>query len=630
MRRRTVQTLIAVVLAGLWGAGLGLLHLRGDVWFLGRVEATMVDMRTLLRGPQKPPDSVTIVAIDDETARIEGKYPLSRATVARLVDEIGRHGADVVALDLLLLDVGSDDGDSALAQSLRGGHCVIAAAAVFSGGKQWISAEAGDLSSEVPEAERFLLPLRIFSDAAAIGMVNVATDPTGTPRFIPMFLRAGDRLEASLPLRVAAMIAGAEPQVEADSLLLGSHVVPTDRGYLLPINFYGPRGTIGTVSAASLLRGRVDQDSLRGHVVVIGSTVTGGGDVFSTPFDPVLPGVEVIATSIANLSAGGGLLRDQSVRLADLVVSIVLPMVLVALVGWRRSAVGLAAIVAVLMLWLAVNLTAFANGIWLSAALPMAAAAPPAILFGAVQLWLDRNRARHFAAQSELLQRVQAPGLGPWLARHRDFLSKPVEVDASVVFIDLSGFTGLSERLGPGATREILNAFHALVDDEVTACGGIVTSFMGDGAMILFGLPEPTADDARRAANCCVRLANRTRVWLGSLDKATSSSLGFKIGAHHGTVVASRMGGASHQHLAATGDTVNVASRLMETAALHGVDVAASDELLDAAGPDSAPFASGTIRGPIDSDIRGRSGSLSVWLWSAGAGEGIAVSSPAA
>jgi adenylate cyclase len=602
-------------MAGLWGAGLGFLHWRGDIWFLDRIEATMSDVRTLIRGTAKPPDTITIVAIDDEAAMKEG-YPLRRATMARLIDEIARFDPKVIAVDLLFVDPGEKQEDDALARSLRRRATVIAAAAVFAGGKQWIPPEADGPLVRVPNAERFLMPLGKFADAAAVGIVNVATDQTGTPRLIPLLFRSGDHIEAALPLRVAALVIGAEPEVEADRLLLGLRSVPTDLGHLLPLAFYGPRGTIPTISAATVLAGRTDGEKLRNRIVVIGATVTGGGDVFPTPFDPVLPGVEVISTAIAHLTTGDGIVRDRRVRLADAGFAIVMPMVLVGLVAWRRSAIGMAAVAGVILTWAAINLSAYSNGVWLSAALPIAAAIPPAILFGAAQLWRDRNRAQYFATQSQLLQKVQAPpGLGAWLAKHRDFLAKPVRGELAVVFIDLSGFTGLSETMGPNATRELLSAFHLLIDAEVTECGGIVSSFMGDGAMILFGLPESAADDAAKAVRCSVGLSRRMRNWLASLPNSISSRLGFKIGAHFGTVVASRLGGESHQHITATGDTVNVASRLMEVAARHRSDIAVSNELLQVAGQDCALRRDGVLQGPIETKLRGRSGSLAVWFW---------------
>ncbi len=137
--------------------------------------------------------------------------------------------------------------------------------------------------------------------------------------------------------------------------------------------------------------------------------------------------------------------------------------------------------------------------------------------------------------------------------------------------------------------------------------------------MIIFGLPEPAAHDAAKAAECIVRLFERTKAWRATLPSDVSSRLGYKIGGHYGTVVASRLGGESHQQIAATGDTVNVANRLMEVAAEHHATVAVSDDLLRTAGNDSRLHQTGALVGPIEAAIRGRSGSVSVWLWNNGA-----------
>lgn len=613
MNRRTVQILIALLLTGLWGAGLGFVHWRGDTWFLERVEATMADLRTLARGKKTPPDFVTIVAIDDEMVQREGRYPLARASLARILNEIARHEPKVVAVDLLLVDAGPADGDEALAAALRRRSSVIAAAAIFPSIKQILGDHRDEPLARIPSAERFLMPRERFANAAAVGVVNVATDRSGTPRAVPMLFRAGSRLEASLPLRVAAVVTGQNPVIDADRLWLGDRAVRTDIGHVLPIDFYGPHGTIRTVGAAAVLEGDVAPDAFKDRIVVIGATVTGGGDVFPTPFDPIMPGVEVISTAIMQLLAGGGIVRDRSVRLVDAVVATALPMVLVALLAWRRSVIALLVMLGVVLVWLSFNVVAFFHGIWLSVALPAAAALPPVVLFGAIQLWLDRRRASRFAGQSLLLQRVQGAGLEKWLAENETFLAEPLRQDAAVVFIDISGFTGLSETTGPQATRDLLNGFYALVDEQAARSGGIVTGFSGDGAMIVFGLPEPSSMDASRAVRFCVALADRAAAWLKSLPPPVTTMIGFKIGAHFGAIVASRLGGRTQQHIAVTGDTVNVASRLMEAAAAAGAQAALSDELLQAAGP--ASVTSGSLRGPDPTHIRGRSGSIKVWLW---------------
>lgn len=615
MTSRTLQTLVALVLSALWAFALGVGHWRGDVSFLDRAEGALTDLRMLARGARAAPDLVTIVAIDDDTVGKEGSYPLPRADLAAIVDAVARFEPRVVAVDLLLLDRGNDRSDAALAHAFDKRPTVIAAAAVFPETTQSIEADEKGPLARLPRAERFLLPLKTFADHAAVGVVNLTTDRSGTPRGVPMLFRSGDRVELSFPLRAASLATGADPAIEAGSLSLAGRRIPMDIDQVVPLAFYGGRGTVRTISAASVLSGEIAREAVRDRIVVIGTTVTGGGDVFPTPFDPVMPGVEIIATAIAQLMTGGGMVRDLSTRAADAVLAVVLTLLLVGLLSWRRSAVGLLSIAAVLLIWMAANFTAFSHGIWLSAALPVAAAAPPAILVGAVQLWLNRRQAQYFAMKSELLQQFQAPALRKWLTRNPEFLLEPVHQDAAIVFIDLSGFTSLSETLGMDTVLAMLKDFHALVDREVVARGGVITSFLGDGAMILFGLPKSTRNDARNAALCCVDLCNRAERWIESLPPSIASRTGFKIGAHFGPIVASRLGGDSYQHITATGDSVNVASRLMEVAAKQGAALALSDDLLRRAGPECALLEFGVLTGPRETRIRGRSRALSIWLW---------------
>src|SRR5262249_56647846 len=98
-----------------------------------------------------------------------------------------------------------------------------------------------------------------------------------------------------------------------------------------------------------------------------------------------------------------------------------------------------------------------------------------------------------------MLSRFHSPRLVEHLLAHPEFLEEPLHQAVAVVFVDLSGFTGLAEAVGAAATRDLLAQFHAQVERDVDAHDGLVGTFMGDGAMILFGLPEPRADDGARA-----------------------------------------------------------------------------------------------------------------------------------
>src|SRR5262249_1272522 len=152
------------------------------------------------------------------------------------------------------------------------------------------------------------------ADQAQVGIVNMTIDQTGTPRAIPMLFRSNDGIAMSFPLRVAALATGADPLIEPERLVLGRLSIPTESDHALPIAFYGPRRTIRTIGADALLSGEADPAAIQDRIVVIGTTVHGGGDFFPTPFERVMPGVEVMATAITHLMAGDVVLRDRAVR----------------------------------------------------------------------------------------------------------------------------------------------------------------------------------------------------------------------------------------------------------------------------------------------------------------------------
>jgi adenylate cyclase len=138
---------------------------------------------------------------------------------------------------------------------------------------------------------------------------------------------------------------------------------------------------------------------------------------------------------------------------------------------------------------------------------------------------------------------------------------------------------------------------------------------MGDGAMIAFGLPERRDDDTRRALTTCFALLRRSREWIASLPaEMGAGDISARIGAHFGCVVLSRLGAESHQHITVTGDTVNVASRLLEVASAERVTLAVSADLLATVG-DDLPGRS-AFRHLTAVEIRGRREPLWVGLWS--------------
>jgi adenylate cyclase len=595
----------ALILALAWSATLAAWHLAGRGTILDRLEAVLLDLRYGLVGPRPAPDDVVIVALDDDSVRDGGAQPMRRAMLAQLVREVARHRPKAIGLDVLFLDPGPDAEDADLAAALDESDTVIGGAALFPRDDE--AARVRD-PGDLPVAAHVLRPSERIGRGAGLGLVNVTTDHSGTPRHVPLLVRSEDELRPSFSLRVAARAAGAEPVLSAGRLTLGAAETRPDLGLSLPLRFNGPRGTVRTIPARSVLDGTLRPGELAGRAVVIGATAIGLADTFATPFDPILPGVEVMATAVGHLLTGDGLVRDMGVRRFDVAGAVALASgaALVLALAPTGLAVGLVTLAGVS--WLGLTVAAFAAGFWLSASAPLAAMAPVIPLAIVGRHALDRREARRIARARKALGALQAPALARRVASDPTFLAVPEARTASVLFVDLSGFTRLSERLGPGPTQAFLKAFHVLVEDEVARHGGLVTSFMGDGAMAVFGLPDPSPEDAAHALAAALAVGPRVRAWLR--ERPEGGDVDLRVGAHCGEVVVSRLGGAGHQHITATGDSVNVTSRLLEVGKNLGARLVVSEDLLSAAGAGQVEAARFEGRGDVA--IRGRRRPLAV------------------
>jgi adenylate cyclase len=610
------------ILGAAWGGFLGMRHVVGLGSELDRVEMLSLDWRYDLQGTRAPPRGVVIAAIDEATIAEAGAFPLPRSLLASIVRGLAAGNPQAVAIDVLLLDPGPPGADRQLADALRSARTVIGAAAVFDSpedARHGQSAAPAEGGAALPKPAQILSPQPTFQSAARSGLTNVSTDRSGVPRYVPLMFDSGGTIVPSFALATAAAALNSDPVISGDTIRLAGRAVATDLGYNLPLRFYGPRGSIRTFSAIRAVKGELDPDEVRGQIVVLGATAAGAGDSLATPFDRATPGVEILATAINNLLAGDSLVRNGFTRRVDASVAVLLPIAAVLLLAVRRVSLALALTLFAFALWIVATYAAFLQGYWLGIAVPAAAAVPVAIGYGMTRLLVAQRAAHRFASESDALRQFQPPQLIELLARDPQFLATPVRQDMAIVFVDLTGSTGVTESLGPAWTRELLVALHERIEAAATEQQGFVARYMGDGAMILFGLPAPRADDAGRALRAVTRLHESLSNWLAALPPAARDHLGARVGAHFGPVVLSRLGAADHQEISPAGDTVNVASRLLEVAKEHRAAIAVSEDLYRAARNAGNPPAPGAEVAAVEVAIRGRAHPIMVRLWSGGA-----------
>jgi adenylate cyclase len=591
------------------GAALGAQEINGLASPLDRVENLSLDWRFLLAGARPAPPGVVIVAIDDEALSESAGDAPAREMTARIVRALADLHPRSIAVDIAFLNAKDQRADAELAGALEAAPSVVAAIGVFdAAGHSGGEAESDDLAL-APKPSSVLWPIDAIRDAAQVGLANVSTDASGVPRYIPMIYRTPDGVVPSFALAAASEGLKTPPVLGKDRIEIAGQSREMDLGYHLPVRFYGPAGSFKRISAAALLRGEGDPEALRGKVVVIGVTAAGAADAFATPFDRVAPGAEVFATAISNLLAGDGLARTRSTRRIDAASAVALPVVIIALMAMRRPAIGLMLASLVFVLWLAGVFVAFTHGYWVSIAAPLASALPLTVGFAAARSIVERRAGTRIAAERSALAKFQSPLLLDHLLREPNFLEKPVRQDVAVLFLDLSGSTGVAEALGPEGSRDLLSAMQTLVEGEVTAHGGVVITYMGDGVLAVFGLPKPRNDDAARALATVEALHESMTAWLTNLPPAARDRLDFRIGLHFGPAILSRLGSPTQQQITATGDTVNVASRLLEVAKEQHCRVVVTEDLVRAAGAPPSVYAD---YAPMIVSIRGRASDLPV------------------
>lgn len=138
-------------------------------------------------------------------------------------------------------------------------------------------------------------------------------------------------------------------------------------------------------------------------------------------------------------------------------------------------------------------------------------------------------------------------------------------VMASVFFADIVGFTSLSESMEPKEISELLNVYFSKIIKAVNFCNGHVDKFIGDCAMVLFGVPEKNPQHAFNCIACGWMILQLIEQLNDKREADGEVTVEFRIGANSGMMLAGNMGSAERMEYTVVGDSVNLASRLSGT-----------------------------------------------------------------
>ena len=547
---------IAACIAALFGA-------LGFTGYWKHFELKGFDVLTLATAPEQSSLPITIVGIDEASfAQIGEQWPWPRSLHAKLIDQLSKSGAIVIAMDVLLSEPsrsGSAD-DAALADAIyRNGNVVLAADRVYQESayiRQWLRVD----------------PLPAFTQAgASVGFAVVTTDRDQGVRKVPagsdVFWRAiVKRANEKQP----GMLNVADPPDDA------------------MIRYAGPDHTFPYVSYYQALEADklLPPDAFRDQIVLIGrdlkanvSADVASADNFPTPFTLrsgwLTPGVEVHANILETAIRGDAVTPAPTAWSLGLLAFCV-GLCALTMRNWRPVVSGVIA-AAVVAAVVALDWALFTRmNVWLPVFATIAGSLSVYLAFGGLAFLSEQRRKSEMRRAFAL---YVSPEVVDHVLAHPESLSLGGERrDVTLLFTDLAGFTTFTEELGAEQVTRILNVHFTRATAIIKRHNGTVTRFIGDAIMAMWGAPvadERQSIDAVRAA--CEMQADMEL--LRQEFKAEGlPQIRMRVGIHSCNAVIGNLGSSDRFDYTAIGDGVNLAARLEGVNKLYGTGILLSGE----------------------------------------------------
>jgi adenylate cyclase len=522
-------------------------------------------LMTIVRGPLPPPDDVVIVAIDESTIQefaAAFPWPWPRRVHAEMIRQLSAAGARAIVFDVVF-DLPSDPAEDAeFASAIRESHAPVVLAAAI-----------GEVTDRQFHMTQQLKPLPAFIDAGAhVGFATIRKDVDEKLRRVPLDI-------AGLPtLAAAALTAGGRP--------VDRRSVPTmsergDEEFL--VNFAGPSRTIRTVSYYQALNAAqsLAPGTFNGKTVFVGRSLTvhdiaqgaSEQDLYATPFDALMPGVEVHANAMNTLARRLFIRRAPAAVTWALLIAIAC-LIAIVITTVRRLRVKVAAASVLILLTPVAAISTFAVAqYWLYTVQPLLIAVG---VFGLNVLVQYRTSERErMLVKKALTGYVSKQVLQRLLDNPAALQLGGVEVDATVLFIDIVGFSSLAEKTGPRELLAVLNEYFTRIGDTVMAEDGMIDKYIGDAVMAVWGATLP--DDRHASKACAAALAMKRSI------ENTGGPLRARVGINTGTMMAGNLGHRDRMEYTVIGDAVNLASRLEGAGKIYSTAILVSEHTRNAA-----------------------------------------------
>lgn len=585
VRNRVLLVIIAAFLAGcltLWAP-------------FDKVEYWFCD---LLYVREKPVDNrIKIIGIDEKSQEEMGPFSSwTRQQAADLLNAFDKeHSPAVIAFDINFVGQRDQSGDEALAEAAAGfPHVVMASYINY--GTRVVQSDSGEYQINTMYVEDLELPYEALRAVTAHGFTNAVQDVDNYVRR-SMLAEFGDGIqEWNFAWKIYDEYRKAVGEQSRE---------PKQVNGIYGFDYTAEPGMYEVYSYVDVVEGRCDPRVFQGSIILVGAYAQGMMDQYMVPIarGTVMNGVEVQANHVDALLNGRTYVNIN--RWIQALAAFLIAGFYVWLVSHNSFLVNT---VGGVILEAGIIIAAkclYSAGFYWGCFVPFVLVLITFLMRVATGYLTERLRKRKILS---VFRTYMAPQVVDELGKSGNY---KIELggrdrEVAVLFVDIRGFTSMSEGLSPEKIVGILNRYLGMVTEAIFRNDGTLDKFIGDAVMAVYNAPLDVEDYACKAVQTGLDIVDAVDKINIELKEEFGIEIACGVGVHSGRAVVGNIGCSYRMDYTAIGDTVNVAERLESIA--RGGQVLISRNLYEQVKDRySAVFAG-------NQSLKGRQGGIDVFL----------------
>lgn len=564
--KKNLKELVTVILIFLITACLGVFQ---PFFSLNNMVSDVVYQR-----PSAINKKIKIIKIDEKTMSVYGpSTEWSRDLPAQLVEKLCSSDdtrPSVLAFDVMYIGDKDAQGDARFAKACKdAGNVILAANIVYKTSVDRYSDGVTFVNNR--SIDQIEVPYSALADAGTYAFANTVQDKDGYIRQTQLFVDTPDGTMDSFAYAVYKVYQNKNGRaIETPRL---------DSLNQTEFTFSGNIEDYEDISMSDVLQGNIDPRVFKDCIVLVGAYAPGMMDSYNVAIEKgsQMYGVEVHANIIEALLEGKFSQPASSV-LAGLIFACI-AVLFYLLIRKKNIIISVISLIVVIAGEIGAGVLLRNNG-WTIPLIYLPIVCTVALIYKIFAQYLVEkiNRKRTLNA----FKKYVAPQIVEELSKKNNLEIKlgGENRNIAVLFVDIRGFTTMSESLEPEQVVEILNRYLSLTTKAIFDNDGTLDKFVGDATMAVFNAPFDLDDYIFKAVCAAYDIAAGADEIEAEMMERFGKTVGFGVGVNCGPAVVGNIGCDVRMDYTAIGDTVNTAARL-EANAKRG-QILISDEVYQA------------------------------------------------